>query len=136
RLVGVGGVTVGRATVAAELSVATFLVAPAGLGEGLAEVAPRLVLAAVFAAALPAVLLAAGSTGFWTLGKRWDRISAARSGAPSSAATGPSSAILVTTRTSSRRSRWAAGLMRTARNGPPSLSEATCTTVPTGSPLG
>src|SRR5258708_1015375 len=88
---------------------------------------------AIFSSAFPA-LEAFAVLG--TLGRRWERISAARLGAESPAAAGTSSAILVTTRTSSRRFRLAAGLILMARKGPLSLSQATLLTVPTGRPLG
>jgi hypothetical protein len=90
-------------------------------------------------AAVPSpALLAPGffvSSGLGTLGRRSERISAARKllAEPGS---GLSSVTLVTTRTSSRRFRSAAGLTLTARNGSLSRSGVTCVTVPTGRPLG
>src|SRR5262249_39559956 len=79
----------------------------------------------------------AGSGGvLGTLGRRCARTSTARCEGVASVVTACDSAILVTTRTSSRRSRFAADLMPIFRNGPPSGSAPTVATVPTGRPLG
>lgn len=71
------------------------------------------------------------------LGRRCERMSAARSEfGPEAAADGVSSVIFVITSTSSSRRRSAAGLILMLRNPSFSRSELALVTVPTESPLG
>src|SRR5262249_36048617 len=70
------------------------------------------------------------------LGKRWERISAARIGAEPGAADGLLSPVSMTTSTSSKRRRSAEGLILILRNGSLSRSGTALLTVPTDKPLG
>lgn len=118
-----------------------------GVGEGLAAgvagtVAP-VVVAPVLAApvatppgAVPPGILGAFASCLGTLGSLCARMSAARMGAGPAVTVDASSAIFVTTMTSSSRLRSAAGLILMTRKGSLSRSTAELMTVPTEYPLG